>query len=511
MKAYGITLSAAMAAMLFATVSSAADIPPVEETGTKVTETVNPDQPKRKLNGDMTLEYKVLPAEVSTFGDMFSEGVVYGRIRTNLFNWSWDDETWDDATGKGQLNHSIMGIGGSVIFKSGVFNNISFTASYYGSMNPSFLRVDENEVGGVKAGKDTFSRYKVLTDGDFGIYAPGENYLEFNNGIVDIIAGRQLFESVFTASNDTKMIPNTFDGVSMSVNITSDTKARVAWFDTQKLRDHEEAHDVITFNDENGDKWNNNDDSAVHKGLSYANFIAAGEDPDHDLIVADVETKAIKDLKFTLSYLQVPGVVQDIVAEAHYTIPLENDWAIRPGFRYFIQSDDGGGAVAGYTNLTGKDATGYDAGVATSLDSSLFAARIDLLMPDKKGMLRVGYSKVEDKADIVAPWRGFPTGGYTRAMAQYNWYANTETIMVQASYKITPNFKADLRYAIQDFDDNKPNVEADSDVIHLDLIYDVTKQLQIKGRFGIVSSDPGTTGKADTSYNEERFEINYLF
>ena len=82
-------------------------------------------------------------------------------------------------------------------------------------------------------------------------------------------------------------------------------------------------------------------------------------------------------------------------------------------------------------------------------------------------------------------------------MAQYNWYANTETIMVQASYKITPNFKADLRYAIQDFDDNKPNVEADSDVIHLDLIYDVTKQLQIKGRFGIVSSDPGTTGKAD--------------
>jgi hypothetical protein len=285
----------------------------------------------------------------------------------------------------------------------------------------------------------------------------------------------------------------------------------VEWFGKQKLRDHEESHDVITFSDENGDNWNNNDDAGVHKGLSYANFLAAGKDTDHSLFLADVETKSIENLKLTLSYLQVPDVVQDIVAEAHYTIPLEGDWAARPGFRYFLQNDDGGGVIAGYTNLTGKVATGYDPSVATSLDSSLFAARLDLLMPDKKGMFRVGYSKVEDKADIVAPWRGFPTGGYTRAMAQYNWYANTQTYMIQGSYKLTSDFKADLKYAIQDFDDNKPNVEADSDVIHLDLIYDINKQLQIKGRFGIVTADTGTSGKSDTSYNENRVEVNYLF
>jgi hypothetical protein len=194
-----------MAGLLFASVSSASD---------------DEGAAKRKLNGNMTLEYTVLPPDVSTLGEMFSQGVVYGRVRANLFTWDWDDENWDATTGKGRLNHTAMGIGGSLIYKSGIYNGVSFTGSYYGSMNPPFFGVDENEVGGVKAGKDVFSRYKVSTDGDFGLYAPGENYFEFNNGIIDVILGRQLYESVFTSSNDTKMIPNTFDGASLCVKIT---------------------------------------------------------------------------------------------------------------------------------------------------------------------------------------------------------------------------------------------------------------------------------------------------
>jgi len=178
--------------------------------------------------------------------------------------------------------------------------------------------------------------------------------------------------------------------------------------------------------------------------------------------------------------------VKDIVAEAHYKIPFENGWALRPGVRYFHQMDDGGGT------------------------------RVDLQMPDKKGFFRLGYSKIEDKADIVAPWRGFPTGGFTRAMAQYNWYANTETFMARAVYQFTPDFKASLRYAIQDFDDAKDNVQADSTIWHLDTWYNFTDRFQMKTRIGIVQADDdiakslgGTKG--DVSYNEYRLEFNYLF
>ena len=62
----------------------------------------------------------------------------------------------------------------------------------------------------------------------------GQAYLEYNNGTFDVKGGRQLFESVFTKSNDTKMIPNTFDGVSAAVKIAPKTKARIAWFGKHK-------------------------------------------------------------------------------------------------------------------------------------------------------------------------------------------------------------------------------------------------------------------------------------
>ncbi len=496
----------ASAVVLGSVAMAGGDITPVEPM---VKNEVASSKPKREMRGNMTLKYNVLPGSVDTISDMFKEGVFYGRLRSNTFYWDWSVENY--LTGGKQKDNKAWGIGGSLIYKSGIYNGFSFTLGYYGSINPDFFRMDDADVGYIKAGKDTFSRYKVATGNGWGIHTLGQAFLEYSNDTVNIKAGRQLFESVFTASNDTKMIPNTFDGISSSVKIAPKTIVRVAWFGAQKLRDHENAHDVITFQDSEGNSWNNNDDSAVHKGLSYANFIAAGEDPNHDLYVTDLQTKYIKNLDFKLSGLSVPGIVKDIVAEAHYKFALDNGWAIRPGVRYYYQMDDGGGAVAGYTNLTGKAATGYDPGVANSLDSSLFAARLDVLMPEKKGFFRLGYSAIADKADIVAPWRGFPTGGFTRAMAQYNWYANTETYMVRAVYKFTPEFKASLRYAIQDFDDSKPNVQADSTIWHLDMWYDVSKNFQIKGRVGIVDADPGTTGKADVSYNEYRLEFNYLF
>ncbi len=504
----GLSAITASVVLMGTTAVAGGDIAPAK---TDVIEIIKKDKPKRVTKGNMTVKYNILPPSVDNIRDLFGEGIFYGRLRANAFSWNWDNETWDALKAKGLKNNINMGVGGSLIYKSGVLNGFSFTTSYYGSANPDFARMDKWEVAGSKAGKDTFSRYKVLKTGHYGLYAFGQNYLEYNNGTVDVIAGRQLFESVFTASNDTKMIPNTFDGVSASVKIAPKTKARLAWFGSQKLRDHEESHDVITFKDKDGNSWNNNDDAAVHKGLTYSKFVDAGEDPDHDLIIADVQTKYIKNLKFNLSYLSLPGVVQDIVAEAHYKINFENRWALRPGVRYFHQMDDGGGEIAGYTNLKGKEAIGYDPAVATSLDSSLLALRLDLLMPDKRGFFRLGYSKVDDKADIVAPWRGFPTGGFTRAMAQYNWYANTETFMIRGVYKITPEVKVSLRYAIQDFDDEKVNVQADSDVWHLDVWYDITDRLQLKGRVGLVTADPGDSGKFDSSYNEFRLELNYLF
>ena len=66
-----------------------------------------------------------------------------------------------------------MGVGGSLIFKSAPLSGVSGTLGLYTSQNPDFFREDNEDVGLVKAGKDTFSRNEVQNgggyDGHYGI------------------------------------------------------------------------------------------------------------------------------------------------------------------------------------------------------------------------------------------------------------------------------------------------------------------------------------------------------
>ncbi|SMC08643.1 OprD family outer membrane porin [Nitratiruptor tergarcus] len=472
---------------------------------------------KRTLKGNMTLKYNVLPGNAETLSEMFTKGEWYGRVRFNSFLWDWDTE----YAGKTKDNWA-MGIGGSLEYKTAYWNGLGATAALYTSQNP--WHMDKDEVKFVKAGKDTFSRYKVKKDGTFGMTVLAQAYLEYKRNKTSLKVGRQIFESMLTKSNDTKMIPNTFEGYSLTSRYFSGTTIKLAYFLKQKLRDHTSFHDVITFKDANGESWANNDDSAVNKALSYANFVAAGKDANHDLIVAEIANKSlVPNLKIKLNYTMVPEVVALGGIEAHYKIPL-GDYNLVPGFRYIKQwdrgADDIGALGVAVANLKGKG-VGYDD--PGSVDSSIWMARLDLKAKNKIWWARIGYSEVADDADIIAPWRGFPTGGFTRAMAQYNWYANTKTWMVRGVVNldkagVVPGLKASLRYAMQDFDDDKPGVQADSNIIHLDLVEKIKSVpgLYLKFRTGIVSGDDDTIAadgklKKDPSYNEYRFEINYLF
>lgn len=177
------------------------------------------------------------------------------------------------------------------------------------------------------------------------------------------------------------------------------------------------------------------------------------------------------------------------------------------------QFDEGAGAIGG-ANL--KTITvGYNN--PNSLDAALYGARVDIVQDAFK--LRFGYTKVADKGDIIAPWRGFPTGGFTRAMGQYNWYANTKSYMMQLDYEFEDfeEFKVISRFSIQDFDDNKVGVQADSKVFTLDFLKGLGESsYYLKTRLAHVVGDDDTVTssgftKLDPSYDEIRLEINYLF
>jgi hypothetical protein len=103
-------------------------------------------------------------------------------------------------------------------------------------------------------------------------------------------------------------------------------------------------------------------------------------------------------------------------------------------------------------------------------------------------------------------------------MSQYNWYANTKTTSAEvfydfSKYKVLKGFSALARYAMQDFDESKQatGVQADSNILHLDLRQHISPELTAKLRVGLVDAEKRESGKDLDSYNEYRFEMNYLF
>jgi hypothetical protein len=91
--------------------------------------------------------------------------------------------------------------------------------------------------------------------------------------------------------------------------------------------------------------------------------------------------------------------------------------------------------------------------------------------------------------------------------------------VIQADYDFTEqNLHAQIRFGIQDFDDDKAGVQADSNVLQLDLIkqFDAYKGLYAKLRIVRVLGDDNTVAldgkkKLNPSYTDIRFEVNYLF
>ncbi|MCD6258430.1 MAG: OprD family outer membrane porin [Helicobacteraceae bacterium] len=472
-------------------------------------------KPKRELKNNMMVITNTTPAAVDNIADAFTEGTFYGRLRMNAFKWDWKDVDQDNKA---------FGVGGSMTYKTAPFAGVSATAGLYYANSPfSSLRQDNADIGETKAGKDTFSRYNVNRTGDWSMATLAEAYLQYDVSKTTFKAGRQIFESFLTKSNDTKMIPNTFMGYVVETKELPKTTIRAAYFTEQKLRDHTTFHDPLTFgtemNNDNKGNWNNNDDSAIHKGLSFANITNAGGDTNNALIVADLRNKSIENLQIDLTYGLVPDMVSNFTAELNYKINLGDKLSLTPGIRHMQQFDDGAGAIGGATlkgGLAGQSGAVNGYKEANSLDSSLTMAR--LVLTDGIFKAQIGYSAVADEGDIVAPWRGFPTGGYTRAMAQYNWYANTKTTAAEVHYNfgkagIVPGFQAMLRYAMQDFDEAKQaaGVQADSNIIHIDLNQRVTPALYAKLRIGLVDADERVGSTDKDSYNEYRFELNYLF
>ena len=472
----------------------------------------------RNIKGNYQVEYTKAPGNVNSFAEMFTEAEVYGRLRSNAFLWDWNNEN------AAVQDNDMWGLGGSLVAKTGFYHGFGATIGFYGTTQV----LDDNRIPGSvtnfgKAGKDTYHTRADGTEGGMGNFA--EAYLEYKNGKTDVKVGRQGIDSIMIATNDTKMIPNTFEAAVVENKDIPNTTVRAGYIMSQKLRDHQSFHSIIAF-----EKYNENDDAGVHKGLTPTLISAAGEDVNPEMVLVTASNKSIPNLKLDAEYIGLNGFFNTAIAEANYQIKLNDAWTLTPGVRYLRQMDDGAGAIGGAA-LSGvfKGNTTY-AGLSygytnpNSADGSIIMAR--LVAASGPLELSAGYSKVSDDADIIAPWRGFPTGGYTRSMAQVDWIANTKNWAVKAVYDfgkagLVPGLLVAADYENMNFDDAKAwkSTFTDRTIFHVDAwqTFKALPNTEFKLRFATVNAEPAYTSATvqstvdNNSYNEYRFEINYLF
>ncbi|WP_295008999.1 hypothetical protein [Sulfurimonas sp.] len=461
----------------------------------------NDEVPKQALKTNYQLVYSQKPKQVDNFSQMFKEGIFYGRLRSNTFMYKWEEEN------SKQKDHYTSGLGGSLVYQSAIYNDFDFRGALYYSHG--FTNLSEADIKFAKPGQDVLSRFDYSNTGNQNMSALGQAYIRYS-GLEksSITVGRQLVETFYTASNDTKMIPNAFDGIVFNTTLVSKTPIKLAYLAKEKLRAHTDTHSVLAYGDASSSSslnpsWDQNDDSAMHKGLTYTKLKAVGKE-DAPLITGDIHNTSIENLKLDASFYAVPELISETMAEANYKINM-GSFSLSPGVRYIKQFDNGAGDIGG----AAYDATPTGYKDPNSLDSQMIAARLVAAYDVFK--LNLGYSKVFDEADLVTPWRGFPTAGYTRSMARYNWVANTKSY--RAELTINPNKTGvykdvymQLSALHTDADEDKG--QFDENFYYAGFVQNLPMMPELQWRLRLGYTD---TDKVDADSLDARFELNYLF
>ncbi len=458
-----------------------------------------------KSNGQVI--YMQKQKNVDGIKDMFKEGNFYGRIRNNNFYFAYNNP---DSGHETQL---VGDVGASFIYKSASLDGFDFSLGLYGSKS-FFDKAKLDNISHLKASKDTLSRYRYVNGGSKTLLVFGQANLNYRYSKTDFTLGRQLVETFYTKSNDTKMIPNTFDGFVISSKDLSDSTLKLAYLTKQKLRDHQDSHAVFMVGDANltsgvnHPEWSQNDDSAMHQGLTYSALIAAGKPTDAPLIVLDMENKSIENMKINFASYLVPQLLAQAMGEVNYKMGYDG-FSVTPAFRYIQQFDKGAGSVGG--------ASIYQTGLAgykdkNSLDSKMIAAKIVTKIDAYK--VNLAYTHVLNESDLVNPWRGFPTGGYTRSMGMYNWRANMKSYRLELVYNANKNAvykKPFLQTSILYMDGDQSKKETDSMFYYAGIVQNIPSmpEFQYKVRFGY--RDFVGASSLISDYIDSRLEFNYLF
>lgn len=481
----------------------------------------------------------------------FKEGMLEGRLRAHTIETDWKTNDWGT---KPDGDSQGFAVGGSLIYKTAPLYGISAGVGFYTTHSAGFLTDDNN---GIVAGypknttaSDLFARGPgAATDFGSGYSVLAQSYLQYDKSKTSLKGGRFLMTNPFIAPNDTKMIPIATEGVEAISNDIADTSIQLDYAYKIKERGMTYFGSMADTGD-TPDAIKNyyNTHYTATATLTPADQINYAHHAAPAVMIAGIKNKSINSLELQGWYMNWPDIVDQAMAEGNYKLKA-GEALLTFGARYMQQFDHGAGDI-----ITPKDGTSvYATGAVTATSPGGGTSKVQLkgdtdnrvdtymialraIANYKAARFLIAFSHTDKGGDLIAPWRGFPTDGYTRSMTITDWNANTKAYKWQFDYdfsSMVSGLSALISYSYYDRDPSKVGYQGqtnryygngDTHQWNCDVKYAMAsvKGLELKVRTMIQNNDvvqniTGNTGAKsegitnDTSNRELRVEANYYF
>ncbi len=433
----------------------------------------------------------------------FTDGKWEKRVRVQYFSTDWDDNS---ATGKNGEDATGLAVGGSLLYKTAPLNGFIVGLGVYATSNP-FGMTDKSDGATATTSLDLFRRAGSEKFYGEGYVVLAQSYLGYDFARSKTKAGRFLMTNPWVTPNDTKMIPIVVEGLEIVSNDVLNTKIQLDYMDGFK-----ERGEIYFGNMADGSDVPN----SIRK--QYTTHYNTGDDTKGDsdgVLVGGFVNKSIDSLELQAWGMHWNGLVSQARLEANYAFEL-GDAVVGVGAIGIMQFDNGAGEfILPKANNGDSD---------NSIDTNLIAMRTTVNHGDVK--LLIAGAKTSGDGDLIAPWRGFPTNGYTRSMTQTDWNAGTKSYKIGLDYDcedIISGLSANLSYSKYDRDESKTPYSSatnrgfangDASQWNLDMVQKLDgkfKGVWLKARFMNQDNKPTIAYPIETSNREVRLEANYRF
>lgn len=453
---------------------------------------------KRSITAALLLTTGIFAEAADDFASAFSEGKFDARLRAQYFLTDWDDNS---ATGRDGKDPSGFAAGGSVIFRTAPVSGFRVGAGLYTTQNPGGL-TKESDGATATSALDLFEREGSSKTYGQGYSVLAKSYLQYDISKTKIKAGRFLMTNPWITPNDTKMIPLTVEGAQI---VSNEFRNSTIQLDFAKR-----------FKERGAAYFGNMADGADVPYAIRSNYFthynpadpSQGKAP--SVLIAGVNNKSVPGLKLQAWAMHWDNLVSQAMAEANYALEVQ-EVILSFGGRYVQQFDQGAGTlIKPMLNHGDSD---------DSVDSSLWALRATADFRAAK--LLFSLSQTSNDGDMIVPWRGFLTQGYTRSMTITDWNANTKAYKAQFDYDFNEKIAGLNAFVSYSFYDRDPlrtsyvnSTNGDTRQVNLDLIYNLSRTFrgtELKARFMDQNNEATALYEKETSSREMRLEANYYF